>query len=141
VFTISRSAGTVARTATRAAAVAAMTAGLALAGGTAVPSEAHAATRTVTFSFKYRLTTQSWQQKAGTTTLTIKSCRGNETFHVQLKRSRWGTDSVVDGGTIRCRPGAKASFTAPVSGTYYFVFMKLDNGNLLSGTARIDYPS
>lgn len=139
MFTLSATAGSAARAATRAAAVAAMTAGLALAG-TAVPSDAHAATRNVAFSFKYRLTTKSWQQRAGTTSLTIRHCPANGPFHVELKRSRWGTDSRVDGRTIRCAPGVRATFTAPVRGTYYFVFTKVDDGRYYSGTATIAYP-
>lgn len=127
-------------TAARAVTAAAMTAGLALGGAAALPSPAQADSRDVTFSFQYRLTTRSWNQRAGTVTLTLRSCSPFGTFHVELKRDRWGTDVRVGGATIKCAPGRRVSFTAPVNGTYYFVFTKVDDNRHITGKATIAYP-
>jgi hypothetical protein len=127
-------------TAARAVTAAAMTAGLALGGAAALPSPAQADSRVVNFSFKYRLTTRSWDQRAGTVTLALSSCSGGGTFHVEFKRDRWGTDSRVGGATIRCAPGQRVRFTAPVKGTYYFVFTKVDDNRHITGRATIAYP-
>lgn len=127
-------------TAARAVTAAAMTAGLAL-GGAALPSAAHADSRDVAFSFKYRLTTRSWDQRAGTVTFTLRDCNPGGTFHIELKRDRrFARDTRVGGATIRCARGQRVSITAPVSGTYYFVFTKVDDGRHLTGTGTIAYP-
>jgi hypothetical protein len=89
----------------------------------------------VSFSFKYRLETQTWQQGAGKTTLRIQECNKPEKFHAELVRSRVGRDAPVQGATLRCAKGQEFTYKAPVDVTYYVVFTKLDDGRSLAGKA------
>ncbi|SDR14867.1 hypothetical protein [Thermostaphylospora chromogena] len=125
--------------AARAVSAAALTVGLVLAGA-AAPDTAHAGTRKVSFLFKYRLEGKTWKQKAGKTVFTITGCNIPGIFHVELVRSRWGRDTRMSGKTMKCERGQRAVLHAPVDGTYYLLFTKLDDDRFYKGTATIAYP-
>ncbi|SEN23387.1 hypothetical protein [Nonomuraea pusilla] len=102
---------------------------------------AEAAVRPVSFSFSYRLESRTWTQKAGWTTLAITKCNvWTGKFHAMLVRSTWKGDTRMTGETLTCAKGQRAEFHAPVDGTYYFVFTKLDDGRSYIGNAAIVYP-
>lgn len=107
---------------------------------TAQAGTAVAAAKPVPFSFKYRLESQTWQQGAGKTTLRIMNCNKSEKFHAELFRSRVGRDASAGGATLKCAKGQEFTYKAPVEGTYYFVFTKLDDGKVLKGDAIFLFP-
>ncbi|MFD8595944.1 hypothetical protein ACFV1L_13140 [Kitasatospora sp. NPDC059646] len=119
-------------------AVALCVASIALAQTTA----ASAASRTVNFSFKYKLDSRTWDQKYGKATFAITDCNGpNQQFHVELIRDRWNGDTRLEGHNLKCAKGVRADFYAPEDGEYFLRFTKLDDDTWFTGTAVISFTS
>jgi hypothetical protein len=103
-------------------------------------AQAHAASRTVDFSYQHIWKTPDFETGIrGRIHFTVKRCdHPNGDMTVLLRRTD-GFDYVVGSRTIKCRAGQTANFDDDPAGTYEFELGKLDDYTFFKGTATYSF--
>ncbi|MET9587124.1 hypothetical protein ABZY10_29350 [Streptomyces sp. NPDC006539] len=103
-------------------------------------AQAHAASRTVNFSYQHLWTTPEFTTGIrGAIHFTVKRCDHTSGDMTVLLRRTDGFNYDVGSETIKCRAGQTANFDDDPAGTYEFELGKLDNGKFFKGTATYSF--
>ncbi|MEK0097846.1 hypothetical protein WDA79_04880 [Streptomyces sp. A475] len=103
-------------------------------------TQAHAAGRTVRFSFQHLWLTPEFTTGArGAIHFTVKKCDHPSQKMTVLLRRTDGFNYDIGSRTLTCRAGRRAVFADQPKGTFEFELGKLDDGKYFKGTGTSSY--